>query len=162
MMKEFSSQRSTLKYMSCWYGFQHESNAMWNSYGNQGLAVRTTIEKLRHSLGDRAQIGMVKYIDYDTPGPYNSMTDVYLFRKRMAFESEREVRAMAINPLTREGWIERPNVVPIAVDLNSLIDRVVISPDAPDWYLPLVRKLVSQLGFDFAITPSMMSQAPSR
>lgn len=135
------SERS---YASCWHENKTESEALWKLYGGMdGLAValRTTYGSLRegildrHVEGDRyeIEIGRVHYIDYE---------DVILhhldapFRKRLAFEHEKEVRA-----ILRFHSGERPFGLSVPVDLAVIIHSVVVSPLAPRWFEELVTEI---------------------
>ena len=47
-----------------------------------------------------------------------------------------------------------------ACDLNVLIERVVISPFAPPWYVPMMDRLRERLEFRFPIGQSKLLEAP--
>ena len=98
---------------NCWHQNEEESEAMWDNYGghNNGIAIKTTVQKLKNSLSGTmfdVFIGKIKYIPQRT---YNeNYTQIYLqniingldlykkwtyfpyFYKRENFEYEREVR----------------------------------------------------------------------
>ena len=113
---------------NCWHQNEEESSAMWNNYSNHnsGIAVKTTMQKLKNSLSDTmfdVFIGKIKYISsrtYDEHYTHNflksiengSLLDLYknwtyfpYFCKRKKFEYEREVR--------------------IIIDIDSYIDDVL-------------------------------------
>ena len=57
-----------LAYVNCWCENDHESEAMWKSYGgDEGIAIRTTFGGLTESLvcESSVYIGRVQYVDYD-------------------------------------------------------------------------------------------------
>lgn len=100
--------------ISCWHRNCSESIAMWKLYtkGNDGIAIRTTVGKLKRAVTvvpQQVLIAEVKYTDFSltiledasqTPlppvhGPNNEWSLPYtLFEKRSVYEHEREVRAV--------------------------------------------------------------------
>jgi hypothetical protein len=88
----------------CWFRSGRESAAMWNSYGNQGVAVQTTIGRLRRLFSDVKRdflFGPMVYVDSRTGrgkyfNPENPQDAPLLIRpyflKRSEYESETEVR----------------------------------------------------------------------
>ena len=98
---------------NCWHQNEEESSAMWDNYSNHnsGIAIKTTVQKLKNSLSDTmfdVFIGKIKYL---SPSAYDeNYTQIYLqsiingldlykkwtyfpyFYKRKNFEYEREVR----------------------------------------------------------------------
>jgi hypothetical protein len=60
--------------VSCWHLGEYESAAMWNQYGDGGLALQTTFRRLIESLPRKVEgskgsipvfVGLVQYIDYE-------------------------------------------------------------------------------------------------
>ena len=54
-----------LTLINCWYQSEYESDAMWQLYSNNGIAIQTTFGKLKNSFknsNDNVLIGQVKYI----------------------------------------------------------------------------------------------------
>ena len=88
--------------VSCWHESEHESDAMWKLYSSsgQGIAIESTIEQLRASLGNLQglQIDRVRYMDFDRDSIEKGHRHYALFIKRKAFEHEREVRATILPP----------------------------------------------------------------
>ena len=44
----------------------------------------------------------------------------------------------------------------LSCDIDILIERVVISPFAPAWYIPMIERLRDRLGFKFPVQPSKL------
>jgi hypothetical protein len=132
--------------ISCWYESAAESDAMWKLYSVQGagIAIQTTFADLctameGHSSED-IYAGKVKYIEYATTFmPEGNAFSPYL-HKRLAFEHEREVRAVV--------WIQGESAVTdsriadggvaVSISPERLIRSVVVSPLAPPWFHRLV------------------------
>ncbi|MFZ1156699.1 MAG: DUF2971 domain-containing protein, partial [Candidatus Sulfotelmatobacter sp.] len=103
---------------------EHESDAMWKIYAasGKGVAVESTVEKLRASLGGKKdiQIDAVRY-DFDDPVIEKGHKHYFLFQKRKCFEHEKELRATILLPHEGRG-------MPVPCDLDTLVTRVWISP----------------------------------
>jgi hypothetical protein len=72
---------------------------MWDVYapGGAGIALKSTIARLRDSLGHYAEpyyVGQVKYIDYETGTLDLSSVFHALLTKRLSFDHEHEIRAL--------------------------------------------------------------------
>lgn len=142
---------------------------MWKLYAktNEAVCVQTTFRKLRDAIGTDARVGMVRYVDYETDWiPESNPLAPFLY-KRKSFEHEHEVRALippADIPNILRG-VSPANVEPgkwVMVDVAKTIERVFIAPDAPDWFLELVRQVT--IRYEHGALPvvrSALAQAPS-
>lgn len=52
------------------------------------------------------------------------------------------------------------NGVYYEVDLSKLIQKVIVSPFAPDWFLDLVKSVTSRYNFNFNIERSTQAEDP--
>ena len=111
--------------VSCWHMSEYESEAMWKLYSllGQGIAVESTIGRLRVSLGNTegVQIDAVRYMDFDQDPIEKGHRHYGLFIKRKCFEHEKELRATILLPQDGVG-------MPVRCDLDVLINRVHVSP----------------------------------
>lgn len=142
-------------YVSCWHDNELESEAMWKLYisaKNQGVAIQTTVERLCYSLEDNNfEIGAVNYISFKDPLDVDSVPVWY---KRTAFKHEKEVRAIINQPgLALAGK-------PVKVDLDLLIEKVYISPSAPEWFASLVESMLVKYGLDKKVEHSKLDVEP--
>lgn len=152
----------------CWYLSEHESEAMWKLYAQEGIAIQSTFERLVASLPSGAppsagiHVGVVDYIDYatditrpmespdGTPRWNNSF--IPLMHKRKSFEHERELRAifMAFDDEHDDvggGVTARRTAIPpegcyVDVDLARLVEKIVVSPSMPMWFVDVVTEAV--------------------
>jgi hypothetical protein len=98
-------------------------------------------------LPAECHLGIVKYIDYDKDTFQFGNLFEFIVHKRIAFQHERELRSViwsedgskGIDVKRFENVGGRGLVVP--VDLYSLIQEIVVSPEASDMLLEVVQKL---------------------
>ncbi|HFK1481124.1 TPA: DUF2971 domain-containing protein [Bacillus cereus] len=146
--------------ITCWHRNDYESAAMWDLYlkNGDGVAIQSTIMNFKNSLNKTDKeiyLGKVDYIDYDKDLISNDIYAPYT-HKRISFDHEKEVRAVYavpysdnIEPLFEFG-------VPIECDVEILIEKIHISPTAPDWFEELVRSVCKKYGLDKKITKSKL------
>lgn len=152
-------------YVNCWHLNEHESAAMWKSFANhEGIAIRSTVERLKGSLRDEPKqihIGTVDYVDYGLrhQGQPNRFAThnvfIPLLHKRRSFEHEREIRAITCDFFNAEDPASKG--LDLAVDVKLLIDSVFVAPESKPHFQALVQKLTGSLGFNFPILRSSMS-----
>ena len=85
-------------------------------------------------------IGEVNYVNFDEEFVVNGHDSVWY--KRKSLEYEHEVRAV-VRKISNSNAIFSNEV---AIDLNMLIERVVISPDAEMWFFEVVRDICHKYG----------------
>lgn len=156
-------------FVNSWHIGQHESMAMWSGYGegSYGVAVSTTCGVLDEVLpdsqselvGTKIFIGTVQYLDYlstseKVPEEFNAFGPFVC--KSLVFSHEAELRALFFDPrFPSIGEPEdRPKGYHIDVDLARLIQRVVVSPLAPSWFMGVVSTLCRDGGISVNIEPS--------
>ena len=129
--------------VSCWYYSVHQSEAMWKLYGDQGkgIAIRTTVGKLRRALeeatGNARQttiyIGKVRYIDYSDAAITTSDCSVdghiIPLLKRISYSHENEVRAF-LSPDLDASNVDDFVIKPFMASCNvrAMIEGVYVSP----------------------------------
>lgn len=151
----------THTYMNCWFMGETQSYAMWKLYdaAGKGVAVRTTAARLKEALIGEHRPPLagakVKYVNYDeTFIPEGNMFFPYV-HKRSSFEFECEYRLLAMwspkslevdehNTVVRSEPDEPPPFLREQVNLEVLIERVYVSPDAPDWVARVVQEVTAR------------------
>jgi len=133
-------------YVSCWHANEHESEAMWRLYCGLGggVAIQSTYRLLAESIRNHRQvyIGCVNYIDYET----QSIPDANIFapamHKRVAFAYEQEVR-LVTSPfeLYDTPPSARPAAIPISWECDIYVQKVHVSPYAPEYFYEAVRSV---------------------
>lgn len=162
-------------FINCWHMNTNESAAMWSQYARDGIAIKSTIGRMKDAFEVVPQdifIGKVRYMNF-TIGRMNANSAVSpVFFKRLSFGHEQEVRAVLLDfPAGPDGssmsheylkdarnW---PNGSRIRVDVDRLIQRVHVSPGRPDWYRELVHSLVHRLGYSVPIEASRIDKRPN-
>lgn len=143
-------------YVSCWHESRHENVAMWKIYSDEkkGIAIKSTVGKLRTFLPDEGRVRRVKYLDYDNDRVLD-YSPVYC--KRSSFSYEREVRSAIPHRLDKGS---QPAGIDVQVDLESFIDEIVLSPRMPSWVKSLIKDMVSRFGVNIPIRNSRIADEP--
>jgi hypothetical protein len=147
------------RYVSCWCLGGEESEALWRIYAHPfGVALETSYSQLR-SLTSSSQIsiGLIKYRNMDErDAGTESMAD-FVMTKRRCFAHEREVRlvlspqslsqiASAASKPKFPGHVDLatlPTGLPVSIDAETLFQRIIVSPHAPEWFVGVIKKTVS-------------------
>jgi hypothetical protein len=162
-------------YLCCWYLFQQETASMWTQFApDGGVAICSRYSLLRavlEPLPYRPHLGLVRY----GAGQLTNWNTIrFISTKRKRFEHEREVRAMLwITPWEGESNNRHydinnvPHQEPVygtlnpcgyrpAVDLSTLLTRVVVSPYAPPERLDEVKNLLKDHAHSCPVDPSLL------
>lgn len=161
--------------VNCWHMNEYESAAMWKLYlkSNEGIAIQSTYSNLKDSFIDekKVNIGIVKYIDYETDVFLTNNDLTRFIHKRKSFQHEQEIRAIIGNfPESPETEENIPTIDPsqetmehgiaVSVNINTLIQKIYIAPEAPDWYLDLIKRVVAKYGYSFDVVQSQLNEKP--
>lgn len=136
-------------FISCWLESDLELALMWDTYGKEGVAIRSTVGDLIDSLAVDAEhnqyLARVKYLDelIDSSQDMNTPTNVLKvpMSKRKYYEQEKEIRLL----YSREN-VDDKTGISFSVDLNCLIKEVVTYPNAPSYFLDIVNKEMKASG----------------
>jgi hypothetical protein len=120
-------------FVSCWNVSPHESYALWKIYcgTSEGVAVQTTLGRLRRSVGDLE----VRPVVYGGPLP-GHLADL-VFRKRPAFTYENEVRIVFF-----KHDLAPPAGRPQPWDPEQVLENVWLFPSADRSFEETVSNLV--------------------
>ncbi len=157
--------------VNCWSISDYESAAMWKIYlkSNAGVAIQSSFKSLTKSFDvckdHEIWIGKVKYIDYDKDLiPFHNI----FFRitsKRKSFEHEKELRAAVVkipDPIVFP-WQDNdpfPKGLYVSVNLDVLIEQVIISPTAEEWFIDLVKSLMTKYNLNKKVVTSSLTDDP--
>lgn len=141
-------------FVSCWHMNDVESVAMWRLYAGEmkGIAIKSTVGKIRTQLPADGRIRQVAYIDY---GVDHTLHLSPAYCKRKAFDYEREVRAVI--PFDADS---PPAGIPVKINLNACIDEIRISPELPSWMASLIRQLLTRYEVNVPCLPSLLDAQP--
>jgi hypothetical protein len=135
----------------CWYAKRPESMGMWNSYGSYGIAIVSSVDRVRVAFGlpkdALSSVGKVTYLPSEIrPQTIDPQIDLlwrdrpYYF-KQEAYEYEHEIRfVVACDPKTT-GW--KGGIIR-HVNPEQLIEEVLISPHIYEEEANAIRYLVGQ------------------
>jgi hypothetical protein len=155
-------------FVSCWHLSSSESLAMWKIYGANSfsVAVVSNVGKVMSvchdycaDLSSAGMFGEVVYDNYVSDGNLNvktlglpfgynelpiSKSILTLFMKAKAFTYEQEWRVVLNKKNVNETAIRLP-----VGDLEDFIEKIYVSPQAPDWVVSTINDLVkNQLGLN--------------
>lgn len=160
-------------FINCWHLNNHESAAMWKLYlkSSEGIAIQSTYQKLKNSFESEQPVylGQVKYIDYETEWlgfPRNALNP--FVHKRKSFEHEKEVRAIAhrlfekndnING-NKEFEIKPVHGLHIPINLDVLIEKIYVAPNAEIWFLDIVKSILKRYDKTYEVIQSSLYDSP--
>jgi hypothetical protein len=174
MARDTYRMNSLIMYVNCWHMNEHESLAMWRLYSREGIAIRSTYQRLVNSFvgdGDDVLVGQVFYRDPRNSArpenPGNTLAPV--LRKGMSYEYERELRA--ITDRKPPDWTsgsfpydeykdKQPKGVYADVVLDTLLERVYVAPGRPAWFKELVASVTAKYGLELPIVTSSLDERP--
>jgi hypothetical protein len=152
-------------FVSCWHSGNAESFAMWKLYidGFEGVCVRTTRDRLAEVADQAKQVwsdGDIAFADvvYGRPLPKELGEIALFFQKRREYAYEQETR-IVVSFLRSYGkksaaWdtdrgqliISSGGGMSLPVDTARLVERVIVHPQAPDWFRELIHRLLERTG----------------
>jgi hypothetical protein len=146
-------------FFNCWHLNDSESDAMWKIYAKNvaSIAICSTTGRLKSSLSDSRPvfIGKIQYVNFSTDAQEFDIIVRRFMRKNNAFSHEQELRAALydVHKLNNAG--EK-----VSVDPDRLIEKIVISPTADEWFRGLVESIIQKMGFTFPVVPSEATRVP--
>jgi hypothetical protein len=156
--------------INSWHRNEYESAAMWSQYLNthEGLAIQSTFNKLEESLSiteDEILIGIVRYIDYQKDSIDNNSLYGLVTHKLQSYKHEQELRAIIIRQSKEKITNQIGDIVHplyqvgkyVEVNLNTLIEKIYIAPNSPDWFKELTKSIIKQYKFDIEVVRSSLN-----
>lgn len=144
-------------FVSCWHINEFESAAMWRLYSlsSESVCIQSTYSNLASQLPDKAMVGLVQYIDYNsTPIDAGNLLTPFI-HKRQSFNHEHEVRALI--------WdTKRQNELGLRIGVNvpELVERILVNLSSPPWYKEVVENVVRKYGVACPVVQSALSASP--
>lgn len=159
-VKQVRAYRQSRILANCWHENANESALMWRTYADKGVAVVTTIGALIKSLvgTKNVYIGRVRYLDYTEEWMDEKFIHTPALHKRSSFAHEQEVRALIT---LQKG--ELADIHPglyYAIDVQSLLQQVIISPLSPEWEAELVESLLVRYKITSPVVQSQLATSP--
>jgi hypothetical protein len=152
MLTDFRRTQREWTFVSCWSHCKHESHALWRIFcgPKQGVAVRSQYRRLLELVNPKVEDMIVGLVDYGRSDPIPPNTLVPFFRKRRAFDYEREARIVAniyrcLDVHDSTGPLLPPRTcLEIPVNLILFVDAVRIHPEADANYAEVVKSVVTK------------------
>lgn len=135
--------------INSWHMNSQESAAMWKLYAqtNEAVCIQSTYSLLRYELAPLFKISKMNYVDYNSEyiPEYHPLLP-FIF-KRKSFEHEQELRALIDMDEAAPDLHEFMGIEPSqsgiykSVSIKTLVQRVFVAPDSPDWFYDLVKNV---------------------
>lgn len=162
---DFKKKLRERVFVNCWHASGNDSMAMWGLYGrsSESVAVTTTVGKLRDAIKDaklnhEIYLTKVEYVKHwrDPSLVFKPYSNVFAY-KTVAYEYEKEVRVI-IDCFHEE--VDHPAGMSFGIDLNTLLRSIVLSPEAPRWFIDLVKGVTKKYGISVPVRRSMLASEP--
>jgi len=161
--EDFADYLKKNTFISCWHKNTQENIVMWAIYGKsmESVALQTTVEKLRSSFNPMKIAGNwldLKKVEYKYS---NEITGVIpyedcFFIKRPHFQFEYEVRLCLDTYDRRTPSKLHPVGYPLPItNVNELIEKVLVHPDSPGWFLDVVRSVNNKYNIKAPVEPGV-------
>ena len=175
----FVKQIRPFTLVNCWHESSHESTAMWSQYTPKhgGVAIKTDFKSLSKSFvcNDIIFVGRVNYIDYETTSIPRLNDFAPFLHKRKGSEHEKEVRVINIDlPLPPDLFDPDIPLEPLDlssaihnvgayrdVDLATLVNELIVTPHAEDWFFELVRTVAARYALEVSVMRSSLADIPT-
>lgn len=149
--KDYWEQERRRHFISCWLESEYELALMWETYGREGVAIKSTVGNLIQALkidkDHKQYLARVKYINEKFEGAqgYGEIINILNipFSKRIFYEQEREIRILY-------SQYEKSDKTGLSfpVDLRKLIIEVRLFPSAPQYFKDIVDKELESANLD--------------
>lgn len=144
-------------YVCCFHANEYESAAMWSLYAREeGVAICSTTERLKQCFENEKcdiEISWVNYIDYSKDFLPEGNLFYLALTKRKSFEHEKEVRCIFYDS---DRSLKNINGVNITVDLDRLIEKVYISPYAPEFLKSCLESVLREYNYNIEVIQSKL------
>jgi hypothetical protein len=142
-------------YVNCWHLSDGESAAMWNQYGEEGIAIQSTFSRLRDCVdadpSTLVTIGTVQYMNYKSAASIVRSAFDAAFTKRSSFSYEQELRVALTYPAWDDDGKLDYNLQPpgrgLPISVEGLIETLYVAPKCPKWIRSSIEELLRR--FDF-------------
>lgn len=166
--EEFRKRLREKVFINCWHANRDDSMAMWSIYGRSScsVAITTTVGQLKRALQDQhlpyyLSIDKVSYIKHwrDPELDISPYSRIFAYKLK-AYEFEKEVRILIDrfedefeDPIDELG-------MRVNVPVNDLLRSVVIAPEAPGWFVELIKGITAKYGVTVQILRSKLATDP--
>lgn len=145
LIKKVNDQVRGLTFVNCWHINDYESSVMWDSYSNSngGVAIKTTIGKIKKSIIDERDV-YISPVQYSNLPPAVGSAFYPLIQKSEIYRDERELRLLH-SDLSKINIGVNEKFIKIDVNVDELIDEVYFHPLTPEWVVESLKAIISKL-----------------
>ncbi|SJN51604.1 hypothetical protein FM120_31505 [Sphingobacterium faecium PCAi_F2.5] len=139
-----------ITFVNCWHINEYESSVMWDSYSNSngGIAIRTTIGRIKKSITDEREVFISK-VNYSNLPPRIGNIFFPIIQKSVIYRDERELRLFHSDlPNLHNGVKEK--FIKIDVNVDELIDEVYFHPLTPEWVVQSLNNIILNINSNLA------------
>lgn len=133
--------------VNCWFEGEYESVSMWKLYGlSDGIAIQSTIGNLKQAIETESNsitysINKVNYKSIDEWKNLNINSEELYLTKVNSYKHENEIRII-LKDLNDDSGKKLPTS--IYFNLEKLINKIYISPDAKSYVKNLVDSIIKE------------------
>jgi len=148
--------------ISCWTKGPKDNMALWKIYGNskQSIAITTTFDKIVQSTLLWRNLSAVTfkevvYIDHSgkLPDGIYTLGHNTFGLKHEAYSFENEVRMI----VTRDS-LKEPCPLRLKIRPNDIIEKIIVSPEAGDWFYNLVSSVSKRYRINAPVEHSKLTE----
>ncbi len=161
--------RRKSNYVSCWTLSNPENMGMWNVYGGKnGLAIQTRVSILQSELEAapskytdethtlmrlepiKLKVSSIRYINHSNVDPDNLKLELIknpILLKNIGYSYENEIRFIydTVTPTLHQ---RLGDGFCLNVDANKIIEKILVSPAADEWFFELIKSVLSKYDLD--------------
>ena len=159
-------------YANCWRLGTDEDPEIWEQYADgRGVAIETTYNQMEQFIApeqDDLYMGIIRYLDYEDDFTPTGIFYALYFYKHREFDGEQEFRVLTNqggNPIIRTDGQEMPDEmrpdnpphINLSADMDALINRVILSPEADDEVRAQVEATLEEHDVSAPVVPSRLA-----
>lgn len=157
-------------YANCWTQNNCESSVMWGYYGkgSEGIAIKSSITRLRNCLDDSKNeqyIGKIDYYSSNLKPETNTL--IPFLRKKEQFKDENEIRAITqimntnfdLRSINRQ--INLRGGIDVHVNLTELIESIYTSPSSSPDFIIKIEEIISKYNLKKNVNKSEIQYRPN-
>ena len=165
---DFEKKLKALNCVCCWNKNESESAALWKIYSDfhKGIMITTSVERIEKAFKTtqgEIHLSEIRYIDLNKDRMPDGNTMYLMIHKHKAYSFEEEVR-LIYEESPHNAWTydwskeEVEEGKYLSVNLEVLIDKIIISPYSPNWYLNLIQNITDKYELNREIKKSELAK----
>ncbi|HEV8387134.1 MAG TPA: hypothetical protein VGQ03_05890 [Nitrososphaera sp.] len=140
-------------FLNCWHLEENETKERWRHHSDKVVAIQSTYLKLELASYEkrrkRYEVSAVNYIDHDNDFVSQQHPFTIYIQKASKYAFERELRAITFSPNPPDN-----GGMSISMNLESVLEQIVISPNVDASARSEIRSIVVESGLNIPIRNS--------